>query len=59
MGKTRSDLFLAIRDHKPDELVNELYNKIEAVYQILFVLEEDKYKEFHELASYIRKALEK
>jgi hypothetical protein len=56
---TRSDLMLEVFHHEPDSLVNSMHKKIEAVYQILFVLEEDRYKELHELAAYIRKALEK
>ena len=56
---TRSDLMLAVFHHEPDLLVKRMHKKIEAVYDILFVLEEPKYNAFHELAKEIRKALEK
>ena len=53
---TRSDLFLEVNKHDPDNLVRAMHKKIEAVYSILFVLEKDNH--FKELAALIREALE-
>ena len=56
---TRSDLLIAVHKHLPDDLIFSMYEKIEAVYKIVFVLEKDENKEFHALAAILRKALEK
>jgi hypothetical protein len=42
----------------PDTLVVSMHNKIEEVYKILFVMEDEQHKELHELAQVLRKALE-
>ena len=55
---TRSDIFLAVAKHEPDDLLRALHAKIENVYHVLFVLEEEKNEVFHTLAETIRKALE-
>ena len=60
----RSDLILAVHDRNarmvnpPDTLVVSMHNKIEEVYKILFVMEDEQHKELHELAQVLRKALE-
>ena len=56
---TRSDLMLAVRKRDSDDLILSMYEKIEAVYDIMFELQKPENREFHALAAILKSALEK
>lgn len=59
---TRSDIVLAIHYantmEKKDELIHQLNKKIEDVYSILYVMEQERWKNYAGLAELLRNALE-